>query len=270
MNAIILMAIGNKYLKLFKKNQDQFTSYAKKCNAELIIISNAPDPSYKRNVLCQKMLLPKLYKQYKWIAFFDLDILISEKAPSIFESIDDTKAFLAVSDPRGTKKFENVVKLYWNLPRILLESHTSYFLDRGYPSHEYLHLSINGGVWLCNTEKIEDKFSDFYWSNFMETGNTSNEEGMMAYTAQSKNLFGELDYKFNTQFIYEIHADSASPLIHFIKSRYFRFLRKIHTSLILSFFMYPREYRALINSQLDKSYILHFAGGFPFLNIVKK
>ena len=270
MNAIVLMAIGDKYLKLFKGVEDQFIRYAKKCNAELIICTEVPDPTYKRNILSQRMLLPEIYKQYEWIAFFDLDILISENAPSIFESIDDTKALFAVADPRGTKKFENVVNLHWNAPKILLETHVSYFLDRGFPSHKNQYLSINGGVWLCQTKNIAGKFKDFYWSNFMETGVISNEEGMMAYIAQSNNMFSELDYKFNTQFIYEIYADSTSPVINFIKSYYFRFLKKIHTSLSPSFYMYPREYRTLIDKLLAKSYILHFSSGFPFLNSVKK
>ena len=67
-----------------------------------------------------------------------------------------------------------------------------------------------------------------------------------------------------------IYADSTSPVINFIKSYYFRFLKKIHTSLSPSFYMYPREYRTLIDKLLAKSYILHFSSGFPFLNSVKK
>lgn len=127
MNAIVLMAIGDKYLKLAKHVRSQFNRYAKKCNAKLIICSEAPDPTHKRNILCQKMLLPAIYNNYKWIAFFDLDILISENAPSIFESIDDTKGLLAVSDPLGSEKFKNVVNLHWNQPTILFETHASYF-----------------------------------------------------------------------------------------------------------------------------------------------
>jgi hypothetical protein len=269
-NAIVLMAVGDKYLKLLKRVENQFIRYAKKCNAELIICTNPPDPTYNRNILCQKMLLPEIYKNYKWIAFFDLDILISENAPSIFESIDDTKALYAVVDPRETNKFKNVVNLHWNAPEILLETHASYFKDRGYPLLDKRPLSINGGVWLGQTKLIADKFKDFYWSNFMEKGAVSNEEGMIAYIAQSNNLFGELDYKFNTQFIYEIYADSASPVINFIKSYYFKCLKKLHAYITPSFYMYPREYRSLIYRLLTKSYILHFSSGFPFLNSIKK
>ncbi|MFT5760203.1 MAG: hypothetical protein ACI9LM_004987 [Alteromonadaceae bacterium] len=41
------------------------------------------------------MLIPHQYKQYEWIAFLDLDVLISNNAPSIFDFVDDTKAFAA-------------------------------------------------------------------------------------------------------------------------------------------------------------------------------
>lgn len=104
----------------------------------------------------------------------------------------------------------------------------------------------------------------------METGNVSNEEGMMAYVSQSNNLFGELDYKFNTQFIYEIYADSTSPVINFIKSAYFKFLRKIHTCISPFFYIYPLEYRVLIAKLLSTQYVIHFSGNFPFLNSIKK
>ena len=150
MNAIVLLAIGERYVKYFESVKTQFETYAKKCNAELVLCTEAPDPTFKRNILCQKMLLPEIYSRYDWIAFFDLDVLISDTAPSIFNCIDQSKAFFAVTDPRGTEKFKNVVMNYWQLPHILEETHESYFVDRGFPKSSDAMKSINGGVFCAN------------------------------------------------------------------------------------------------------------------------
>lgn len=266
MNAIVLMAIGDKYLRLFDATKDQFARYAEKCNAELIVCKAAPDPTFKRNILCQKMLLPALYAQYEWIAFLDLDILISENAPSIFDKAEESKAFAAVADLRGSKKFENVVKHYWHAPNILDETHASYFFDRGFPAHDNHHLSINGGVWLCQPKKIAEKFKEFYYSNFKTM---PHEEAIMAFVAQSNDLFYELDYKYNTQLMFEIYDSQNSLVIEHSKSFYFKCLRKFHCYLKPSFYIYPNAYKVLINQLLSKSYIVHFSGGFPFVNSAK-
>lgn len=268
MNAIVLMAIGKKYLNLLNTLKDQFASYAKKCNAELIICTAAPDPSFKRSILSQKMLLPHLYSQYEWIAFLDIDILISENAPSIFDSVVYEKAFAAIADLRGNKKFENVVNYYWHEPSILDETHSSYFSDRGFPAHQNHHLSINGGVWLCQPKKIAEKFKEFYYSDFKQIHH-DHEEAMMAYIAQSSNIFYELDYKFNTQLMFEIFNNPNSEVIDVIEGIYFKCLRKYNTHLPPHLYMYPAAYRALIIKLLSTQYIVHFSGGFPFINSIK-
>ena len=263
MNAIVLMAIGEKYLKYFEYVRTQFESYAKRCNAELILCTEVPDPTFRRNILAQKMLLPKLYINYDWIAFFDLDVLISQNAPSIFDYVDESKAFSAVVDPRGTQKFKNVVLNVWGSPKILEETHQTYFTDRGFPNNPLLSGSINGGIFLCQPKKISSKFRDFYFSDFHEM---PHEEAMMAYVSQSNNLFYELDERFNKQIMYEIYSNDEIILI--INKKYFRFLRRLHTYVKPFRFIYPASYKNFVNKQLEENYILHFSGGFPFANIV--
>ena len=60
------------------------------------------------------MLIPHQYKQYEWIAFLDLDVLISNNAPSIFDFVDDTKAFAAstIEEDRGLRIVPS--DLAWN------------------------------------------------------------------------------------------------------------------------------------------------------------
>jgi hypothetical protein len=264
MNAIVLMAIGDKYNKHLRAMRESFQRYASLCNAELVICDTPPDPSFKRNVLCQKMLLPDLYKQYRWIAFIDLDILISCRAPSIFDSIDDRKAFSAVSDRRTSEKFENVVKEVWRMPSILTETHESYFSDRGFPDHPFPKASINGGVWLCSPQGISHLFKQFYFSEFPSM---IHEEAMMAYVAQQADLFFEMDYRFNTQLIYELFTPLRSSVLDEINSRRFRLLRRYSRHSSPLNFMYPPAYKALVSRTLDSCYFLHFSSGFPFVNL---
>ena len=263
MNAIIVMAIGEKYTRLFNQLRPQFERYATRCNAELIVCADAPDRSFKRNLLAQKMLLPHLYRACRWIAFIDLDVLIAEDAPSIFNYADESKAFAAVVDQRGSQPFANVVNHFWHLPRILEETHQSYFRDRGFPGHSFNVASINGGVFLCKPAAIADLFRDFYFSGF---GEMPHEEAMMAYVSQSHNLFFELDPRFNDQIIYEVYKDPGAPVVAATKGIHFRLLRKLQGRVQLPAWTYPSAYRAMIRETLKTNYIVHFSANFPFDN----
>lgn len=264
MNAIVLMAIGDDYVASLYAVRDMFEKYASNCNAELLVCSIPPDPSFKRNILCQKMLLPDLYKHYEWMAFVDLDILISVHAPSIFDCTQEEKAFLAVVDPRRSEKFENVVKEYWRMPSILSETHDSYFSDRGFPDHPFPKASINGGVWLCRPRAIGDLFKSFYYSDFPSM---IHEEAMMAHVAQKANLFGELDPRFNTHILSEIFTPPGSPVQKVVTSRRFTQFKERNCYETPRQDMFPGEYQALVEKVLNECYFLHFSGGFPFVNL---
>jgi hypothetical protein len=264
MNAIVLMAIGDKYVRSLHAVKNSFMKYAAYCNADLVVCDTPPDPSFKRNILCQKMLLPDLYRQYDWIAFIDLDILISHHTPSIFDYTDGRKAFSAVIDQRTSDKFKNVVTQFWKEPSILAETHESYFSDRGFPDHPFPKASINGGVWLCRPKLISEVFKAFYFSDFHSM---PHEEAEMAYVAQKNNLFFEMDYRFNTQILYELFTPVQSPVVNEVKSRQFRRFMQYCTHSFPLPHMFPQAYEALVNRTLDNCYFLHFSGGFPFVNI---
>lgn len=278
--AIVVMAIGKKYDCMLKSVHRQFERYAKVCNADFIVCSTPPDPTFKRSILSQKMLLPDLYREYERIAFFDLDILIPKNAASIFKSFQLDKGFAAVADPRGTNKFKNMVVNHWHLPEIINETHSSYFLDRGFPplpANALIQASINGGVFICNPSKVAELFKTAYYSDFLEEARvgggiinrtaTTNEEGLMAYTSQRYNLFFELDEKFNTIVLYELYDDMQSELTELLDNtpRYFKYLNKIHKYVSIPSFLYPRPYRRFVKSKLKSGNILHFGGGgLPF------
>jgi len=265
MNAIVLMASGRKYLRDLAVAKASFELYAKRCHATLAICDTPPDPTFKRNILCQKMLVPHLFRQYEWIAFCDTDILISKAAPSIFEYIDDDRAFSAVVDERGSEKFVNVVRNLWKQPEILNETHDSYFSSRGFPDHPFAKASINGGVWLCRPAKIADELRRVYFSD-LAPGST-HEEPLMAYVSQKNGLFYELDPRFNRQFLYELFTPPQSPVTEELGSLYFRAFQRLHARTHPPSFLYPKAYRARVNEALSRSYFLHFCGGFPYVNI---
>ena len=264
MNAIVLMAIGDRYTKILKAVRTMFAEYAAFCNADLVVCDAPPDPGLTRNILCQKMLLPSLYRQYEWLAYFDIDILISQHAPSIFDAADDGGAFSAVVDPRGSFKFENVVRRFWKQPAILAETHESYFSDRGFPSHSFPMVSINGGVWLCQPQRIQELFHAMYFSDI---GPMVHEEAMMAYVAQRAGLFFELEDKWNTQLIYEMFTPVDSAVVREVESARFRAFQRRAAHSFPRPETYPPAYEALINRTLTNCYCLHFSAGFPFINL---
>lgn len=281
MNALIVMAVGVKYLQYFETLRPQFEAYARKCRADLIVCSEPPDPAFKRNILAQKMLLPERYKAFDWIAFLDLDVLISSAATSIFDCIDETKAFAAVADPRGTAKFANVVRYFWRLPEILNETHQGYFVDRGFAPHPLLKASINGGAFLCKPSTIAGLFRDAYFSDLRETASggamidriaAQNDEAIMAYVSQTNNLFFELDERFNKQVIYQLYEESNSALIEKIGTPEFQALVRRHNNneFPSSIYDYPYRYRKFVARELERCCILHFSAGFPFVNVLQQ
>ncbi len=264
MNAIVLMAIGSRYEKTLHAVRDMFSEYAQHCHADLVVCENPPDPKFKRNLLCQKMLLPDLFRKYDWIAFMDLDILIARDAPSIFSYVEPHRAFSAVVDRRDSQKFQRVVTELWKMPSILQETHQSYFSNRGFQDHAFPKASVNGGVWLCKTSELAGALKEFYFSEFPTM---IHEEAMMAYVAQGADQFFEMDYRFNTQMIYELFAKPQSPALSEVSTTRFGALKRFCIDHFPQPGMYPPHYRELADKMLHECYFLHFSSGFPFVNL---
>jgi hypothetical protein len=264
MNAIVLMAIGAKYEAILEATRDQFEQYAQKCGAQLEICRTAPDPSMQGHLLTQKMLIPKIYSQYEWIAFLDLDVVISKKAPSIFESIENAKAFGAVLEPRNTQKFLSANHEWFNQSPEDIISLEDRFKNEGFEITPKLIGTINGGVWLAKPSIVGDLFANFYWQQQgSNAGYTFYEEIPMAFITQNADLFFPLDEKFNDQLIYFSCEKNARFNYFIIKTQekinqlLKRFIPKRESFLFLP------PYISLIETTLDSSFILHFAGGYP-------
>lgn len=264
------MAVGEKFLRLFHKIRDQFDHYARSCHADLVVITIPPDPGFKRNLITQKMLVPDICHMYEWIAFIDMDVIISRSAPNVFDQIVPDKGFGAVTDPRDSLGFQLVVTKHWNMPQILQETHRSYFTSRGFTDHPGLLASTNGGVWLCRPSTMAKQLKQLYYSDFFETpGKESHEEGMMAYTAQTNDLFFSLNESFNTQILYQIFEKYGENGHMITKSQWFRIASLFERRTGNPFPWYPSRYKSLVSDLLKTKHILHFSGGFPFLKFIK-
>lgn len=263
MRAIILMAIGSKHEGMLEANRHQFEAYAKRCDAALEVCRTPPDPSMRGHLFTQKLLLAHQYRQYEWIAFLDLDILISKDAPSIFDFAQSDKGFGAILDPRGERRFERANQQWHRQPALNKFSTLDCFTNKGFLVSKNLKGTINGGVWLCQPALVAELFSDYYWALTKSPENFAMyEELPMAYLTQTKGLFFSLDEKFNRQVIYLISEDGArfqyliARLQKKLNKRLEKFLPKYHP------FLFP-QYCTLINTSLKNNYIIHFSGGFP-------
>lgn len=263
MRAIILMAIGSKHQEMLEANRHQFEVYAKQCNAKLEVCESPPDPSMRSHLFTQKLLLAHQYRQYEWIAFLDLDILISKDAPSIFDFAESDKGFGAILDPRGERRFERANQKWHRQPALNKLSTQDCFTNKGFLASQDLKGTINGGVWLCQPALVAELFSNYYQSLSKSPEDFSMyEELPMAYLTQTRGLFFSLNEKFNRQVIYLISEDGAK-FIYFIarlqkkiNKRLQKFLPKYRP------FFFP-QYCKFINKSLENNHIIHFSGGFP-------
>ena len=263
MNAIVLLVIGSKYEQILEANRFQFEAYAKRCNATLEICRELPDPSMQGHLFTQKLLLPKKYEQYEWIAMLDLDVVISNSAPSILEIADASKGLGAILDPRGEDKF-----LYTNAhwfghanPETLTTQR--YFSDRGFEWNDKLMGSVNAGVWLAQPRLVADLLAKFYWdkTQFPEYFSMF-EEAPMAYLTQIHDLFFPVDERFNQQLIYLI-ADQK-PSFNTKVAKVQRWINKqLHKLFPGMSYVFLLPYIHLVEEGLKNNYILHFSGNFP-------
>ncbi len=280
-DAIVVMAVGARYVALFESVRAQFERYAEACGADLVVVAEPPDPAGRRNILCQKMLLADRCRDWDRVAILDIDVMIAPAAQSIFTALPDGAGLAAVVDARGTPAFENLVRQFWQLPEILAETHESYFSSRGFPPFPDgtpVIASINGGALLCRPALVADLFRGVYAADFemqavggafVKRDVSGNEEALMAYHAQARGLFVPLPERFNYQFLLALMTDPAHPAARWPGSLGYRVLKRLDDRVALPPSAYPQAWRDLVAATLARVDILHFAGGFPFRGLVR-
>lgn len=259
--AICVMVIGKKYQKQFSYVKPQFEAYAKKYSATLHIIDTIPDPTFHRPLLAQKLLIPHLTQQYDLVLFLDLDILISENAPDVFNELNDDKAFGAILDARGSEEF---IQTWKADQRIIDETNLSYFTSRNFEASDKLYGCINGGVFIYRPTSVSKMFNDYYYSNHDQGAFNSYEETPMAYYTQVNNLFQALDSRYNLQIMYKLKGTHGGQEIMRKERKIPKFLRKLYYKTNNCKFIPLKAYKELTDKLLTECYFLHFAGKYPF------
>lgn len=260
--ALCLFAIGKKYEKVLKKNYSQFSAYAKKYDAELIIFKEPLDKSMKRSILAQKLLIPSSLEGHDRVVFLDLDVVINSNCPSLFDLLPEEKGLAAVFSPRLSEKFIAHYSRY--VPRVLSETKESYFTDRNFPLVDGLQGAINGGVLVFSPLKTGKLFKDYYFSEHNQGKYNTFEEAPMAYISQTKELFAELEENFNRQFFYEFYTEKGEKIRKIKANKGYKLINRF----LEKFLKLP--YDVLLSKKLKKlkKYlikekgvnILHFSG----------
>ena len=262
--AICLFVVGNKYTNLYNENKKQFSDYAKKCSAELIVIDKPLDESFHRPLLSQKLLIAEYCADFEIVLFLDLDILISSFAPNVFDFLPEDKFFGAILDPRYTKEF---VKTWQHIPRILEETTASYFTDRNFDNNPHLIGSINGGVFIFRPQQVKDIFREYYYSNHNQGELNSFEETPFAYFSQVNQWFEALPKEFNVQVLYKLKGTEMGNEIDKSEKRIPKFFRKWYYKKYKSSFYPTKRYQNFVSELLDQSFFLHFSGNYPMTKI---
>jgi len=88
MNAIVTIARGEKYEKIWKRVEPFFVAYAEKCDAELIVLQGVDGITYP-SPHWMKFSVYELLREFDRIAFIDADIIIRPDAPSLFDIVPE-------------------------------------------------------------------------------------------------------------------------------------------------------------------------------------
>lgn len=257
--AVCLFAVGKVYNKQCDEVLPSVKHYAEKVGAEVVVVNTAPDPTFRRNILSQKLLLPSLFTGFDEVVFFDCDIAINDNAANIFDLLPSDKGFAAVVDDRSSESFK---KTWAKFPQNLNETNETYFTNRGFKAHPKLLGSINGGVFVFRPQTVAKLFAEFYFS---EHGETEHEECAMAYLTQINNIFANLPLAFNTQMIYLIRTNFSDSAVKKWTKYWPGFISK-QLLKYLDVVVYPSStYKAFAKKALQDVHILHFAGKYPIV-----
>jgi len=261
--ALVVMAIGNHYKKILTRRRLDLKNYAKKCSADLIEISeNLDKTDNPRPPLDQKLLIPYHLMHFDQLGFLDLDVLISSKAPSIFD-VNPMIGFSAVPT-LYSEKYVRVCKRYFGIDPL---NHHNYFSQRGVENSDNF-FSINGGVWVCRPKIVAEYLNNAYWrlkKNVVDYNEPCADELNFAYETQLRGDFSALDIRFNHKILYDLYGidEYYKKIAKSIPFKIIKNLEYRHPNLPLK---YPGIYNDIIDKALSANWFVHFAGKLPYLS----
>lgn len=106
--ALVTLAVGDLYTKMGLITHPLMRSYADRCGVDFIVIAERKvNEKYGLDERYEKFQLYDLIDDYDQIAFIDTDILISPKAPSLFDLVPPDR-FAAASEAGFSKASRDV------------------------------------------------------------------------------------------------------------------------------------------------------------------
>src|SRR5512137_1499648 len=133
--------IGDRFLHAVEAVKPQLEAYARACSADMALIDRPLDPSGRRALFAQKLLIARAYSSYDIVVHMDCDVLIPRNLPSVFSCVPAHAGLAAVIDPRGSPAYQKA----WGCADWTREGHQKSFEKMGLSSDKPL-FSINGGI----------------------------------------------------------------------------------------------------------------------------
>lgn len=84
-NCIITVCAGDRYKKMFDTISDRYETYAKKCNADFVVLDGYTQGWWG----LEKFRIQPFVKNYDRTCFLDSDIVIKSNAPNIFDMVPE-------------------------------------------------------------------------------------------------------------------------------------------------------------------------------------
>jgi lipopolysaccharide biosynthesis glycosyltransferase len=86
---ILTIVAGDRYEKIWERSEPFFQAYAKKCGADLVVLTGEGAASLPSPHWLKFSIHELLRKDYNRIAFIDADIIIRDDAPSLFDVVPE-------------------------------------------------------------------------------------------------------------------------------------------------------------------------------------
>jgi hypothetical protein len=277
--AIVTLAIGEKYIKLF----DQFcrknwTNYCKKYDFDLIVIKkylDGSDRAIKRSPAWQKLLIcsQDWSIKYDHLVWIDADILINyENADDICKNIPINKisAVEAWSIPNRRVHDISLKRLYNYWDKVGIEYINNfepdlYYKKRGIFTGNGIEAVMQTGVFACSPTYHKDLFEHIYYSYEDTHGAEWNYEmPAMSYEIIKNNLQNWIIPEFN----YCV-TDIASAYYPFIfQNDKFDVLETV-SKLIGRRDLYLKSNKiAALKNIFELGYFIHFAGCSSWMRLL--
>lgn len=194
-NLVLTISIGDYYKKLGKLTLPSIKRYAKKINADFINIDEF-DPNYITQKW-NKFHIHELLKDYKRILYLDIDLIVREDTPNLFQIVPENKLGM-FNEGRYAPRFE------------FLQQASEYY---GEPLKKWSGKFYNSGVMVIS-RMHKSIFKLPKGQDFVET----DQPYLNLRINNDKIEMFDLDYRFNRMDILDVHCGISrldSYIVHY-------------------------------------------------------